>query len=107
MVIIYPKHKTVMQIEVKAVKQGKDLNSPVTSAIKQLEGGVEELNRIHGHVLDHSWKFKGVIALPGVTVDEKKKMCARKKICNMCSKYILVDEMHISIPCFIKEQFQS
>ena len=56
--IIRSNVKTVTQIEVKAVEKDKNKrNKMVHSALKQLEGGKEELRRLHGHLIDATWSM--------------------------------------------------
>ena len=103
--VIHPKHKSLIQVEVKAIKTGKDPKSQVNKAISQLNGGLKELSRIHGHVLDSQWKYKGVIALPSMTLAEKNAICTKRKICDICRRFILIGNMETTIPLFIEAEF--
>ena len=103
--VIHSKHKPVIHVEVKAVKKGKDLKPPVNKAINQLKDGIKELSRIYGHVLDSQWKYKGVIALPSMTLAEKNAICTKRKICDICRRFILIGNMETTIPLFIEAEF--
>ena len=95
-VMIYPKHKAVVQVEVKAVdSNATNKNKPVEEALKQLGAGLEELARVHSHALDKDWSFHGVIALPNLTEAEKSIVCRNKKICQQCQKFFLTSNMDI------------
>ena len=90
--IVRPSEKTVTQIEVKAVEKEKNRrNKIVQSALKQLEGGKEELQRLHGHLLDATWSYVGLIALTNLTSKERDEMCREKNFCRNCKQFILVD----------------
>ena len=90
--IVRPREKTVTQIEVKAVEKEKNRrNKIVQSALKQLEGGKEELQRLHGHLLDATWSYVGLIALTNLTSKERDEMCREKNFCRNCKQLILVD----------------
>ena len=65
-------------------------NPEVTNALKQLEGGKEEMLRVHGHLLDPNWSYLGIICLPTLPQADKPTMCGNLKICNYCANYILV-----------------
>ena len=94
--IILPKYKTVIQIEVKAVKPTTSEKVQVKetqNAMNQLRSGCEELKRIHGHVLDNEWNFIGLVALPNLTTTEKENICQLKKICPSCRQYVMVGDM--------------
>ena len=94
-VFIRPKYKTVVHIEVKAMQ---DIQiQEVTKALKQLEGGKEEMGRIHGHVLDAGWAFFGVVCLPNLQSNQKSTICQNLKICNACAAYILVGDQSGSL----------
>ena len=94
--VIVPKYKTVIQIEVKAIEPNTTEKVQVRetqNAINQLSGGCEEIKRIHGHVLDDDWSFIGVVALPNITIIEKTRICNLKKICSNCMQFVMVGDM--------------
>ena len=88
-IFVKPHHKTIGHIEVKAMtelQQSKEVNK----ALDQLEGGKEEMLRVHGHLLDPSWSYLGIIYLPALPQADIPTMCRNLKICNHCANFILV-----------------
>ena len=63
-IFVKPHHKTIGHVEVKAMTDLQ--NQEVTNALKQLEGGKEEMLRVHGHLLDPNWSYLGIICLPNL-----------------------------------------
>merc|ERR1719278_781420 len=88
-IFIKPHHKTIGQVEVKALATIQQ-SGEITSALNQLEGGKEEMLRVHGHLLDSDWSYLGIICLPNLPQNLKTTMCRNLKICNHCAAYILV-----------------
>ena len=103
-VVIHPEQKTVLQIEVKAA-ESRSSSGPINGALKQITGGLEELMRLHSHVLDQDWTFLGAVALPNVSVADKDDVCRRVGICMSCRDYILVGDMSLAIPHFLGQVF--
>ena len=71
-------------------------NQEVHKALKQLDGGKEEMLRAHGHLLDSEWSYLGIICLPNLPQDLKQTMCGNLNICDHCAEYILVGEVRSS-----------
>ena len=90
-IFVKPHHKTIGHIEVKAMTDLQ--NHEVTDALKQLEGGKEEMLRVHGHLLDPNWSYLGIICLPNLPQNLKPTMCRNQKICNHCADYLLVGDL--------------
>ena len=87
-IFVKPNHKTIGHVEVKAMTDLQ--NQEVTNALKQLEGGKEEMLRVHGHLLDPNWSYLGIICLPNLPQNLKQTMCRNLNICNDCANYIIV-----------------
>ena len=90
-IFIKPHHKTIGHVEVKAMENLQ--NQEVNNALNQLEGGKEEMLRAHGHLLDSSWSYLGIICLPNLPQNLKPTMCRNLNICNHCADYVLVGDM--------------
>ena len=103
---IKPHHKTIGHVEVKAMTDLQ--NQEVTNALKQLEGGKEEMLRVHGHLLDPNWSYLGIICLPNLPHNLKPTMCRNLKICNHCADYLLVgDVVNTEMKSLLDAQFSS
>ena len=103
-IFVKPNHKTIGHIEVKAMTDLQ--NQEVTNALKQLEGGKEEMMRVHGHLLDPNWSYLGIICLPNLPQSDKPTMCRNLKICSQCADYILVgDVMNTEMKSLLDAQF--
>ena len=87
-IFVKPHHKTVGHVEVKAMTDLQ--NHEVLKALDQLEGGKEEMLRVHGHLLDPNWSYLGIICLPNLPQNLKQTMCRSLNICNDCANYIIV-----------------
>ena len=96
---IKPHHKTVGHVEVKAMTDLQ--NQEVTNALKQLEGGKEEMLRVHGHLLDPNWSYLGIICLPNLPQNLKTTMCRNLKMCNQLQRCNLVQPsvQPLSVAC--------
>ena len=90
-IFVKPHHKTIGHVEVKAMTDLQ--NHEVLKALDQLEGGKEEMLRVHGHLLDPNWSYLGIICLPNLPQNLKTTMCRNLKICNHCADYILVENV--------------
>ena len=89
-VFIRPKPKSIIHIEVKAMQETE--SQEMTKALKQLQGGKEEMSRIHGHVLDDGWTYLGVVCLPNLLPNQKTKLCQDLKICDACAESVVVSD---------------
>merc|ERR1712218_172107 len=106
-IFLKPHHKTIGQVEVKALATLQQ-SGEITSALNQLEGGKEEMLRAHGHLLDSDWRYLGIICLPNLPQADKPTMCRNMKICNHCADYILVgDEVNIWMKSILDSHFSS
>ena len=99
--LVHPSQKSILHAEVKAVDISKNTSPPINSALAQLRGGLEELRRLHGFVLDQDWQYIGIIALPNIKDSEKALVCRKINICSTCEKYVLVGDMDTKIPDLI------
>ena len=104
-IFIKPNHKTIGQIEVKAMTELQ--SQEVSKAIQQLAGGKEEIMRVHGHLLDPEWSYLGVICLPNLSQDLKLVMCRNLKICDHCADFILIGNLHVPMKSLLDDSFLS
>ena len=106
-IFVKPHHKTIGQVEVKALATLQQ-SGEITSALNQLEGGKEEISRAHGHLLDSDWSYLGIICLPNLPQADKPTMCRNMKICNHCADYILVgDEVNTGMKSMLDSHFSA
>ena len=82
-IFIKPHHKTVGHVEVKAMTELH--NREINKALDQLEGGKEEILRVHGHLLDPNWSYLGIICLPALPQADKPTLCRNLNIYNDCA----------------------
>ena len=101
---VNPGHKTIGQVEVKALETLGQSNE-VTCALKQLEGGQEEMLRAHGHLLDSEWSYLGIICLPNLPSQFKQGLCTILKICKHCEDYILAGNVKTGMKSLLERHF--
>ena len=103
-IFIKPHHKTIGHVEVKAMID-LDQKNEVTSALKQLEGGRDEMLRAHGHLLDSEWSYLGIICLPNLAQNLKATMCRNMHICHYCADFILVGDVNREMKSLLERHF--
>ena len=103
-IFIKPHHKTIGHVEVKAIINLEQENE-VTSALKQLEGGRDEMLRAHGHLLDSEWSYLGIICLPKLPQHLKGTMCRNMHICHYCADFILVGDVNTEMKSLLEKHF--
>ena len=102
---VKPHHRTIGQVEVKAIADLQ--NHEVLKALEQLEGGKEEMLKVHGHLLDPNWSYLGIICLPNLPQNLKQTMCRHLNICNHCAEYILVGDLNSGMKSLVDKHFSS
>ena len=103
-IFVKPHHKTIGHVEVKAMTD-LDQKNEVTSALKQLEGGRDEMLRAHGHLLDSEWSYLGIICLPNLPQNGKATMCKNMHVCNYCADFILVGDVNREMKSLLETHF--
>ena len=103
-IFIKPHHKTIGHVEVKAM-MNLDKKNEVTSALKQLESGRDEMLRAHGHLLDFEWSYLGIICLPNLPQNLKATMRNNMHICDYCADFILVGDFNREMKSLLETHF--
>ena len=103
-IFIKPHQKTIGHVEVKAMVDPNQTNE-VTSALKQLMGGRDEMLRAHGHLLDSEWSYHGIICLPNLPQNLKATMCNNMHICHYCADFILVGDVNTEMKSMLEIHF--
>jgi len=105
-IFLKPHHKTVGHIEVKALTELRQ-SGEVANAINQLAGGLEEIKRAHGHLLDQEWSYLGVVCLPNLPQNLKPTLCSNLNICDYCADFVLVGDLHAPMKSLLDSSFGS